>query len=47
MVRDAGSPGVQKQIVKPENLKGMEGRYQQILLELENVIKEERAKKRS
>ncbi|KAG5840639.1 hypothetical protein ANANG_G00190870 [Anguilla anguilla] len=46
MVRDAGSPGVQKQIVKPENLKGMEGRYQQILLELENVIKEERAKKR-
>ncbi|KAJ8401062.1 hypothetical protein AAFF_G00390190 [Aldrovandia affinis] len=46
MLRDAGSPGVQKQIVKPENLKGMELRYQQILMELENVIKEERANKR-
>ncbi|KAG9354818.1 hypothetical protein JZ751_001531 [Albula glossodonta] len=45
MVRDAGSPGIQKQIVKPENLKGMEPHYQQTLLELENVIKEERAKK--
>ncbi|KAJ8263224.1 hypothetical protein COCON_G00156810 [Conger conger] len=46
MLRDAGSPGVQKQIVKPESLKGMEDHYQQTLLELENVIKEERAKKR-
>ncbi|KAJ8285848.1 hypothetical protein GJAV_G00031630 [Gymnothorax javanicus] len=45
MLRDAGSPDLQKQIVKPENLKSMEEHYQQTLLELENVIKEERTKK--
>ncbi|XP_033504917.1 ATP-dependent RNA helicase DDX51 [Epinephelus lanceolatus] len=44
MVVEAGSPGIQKQIVKPENLKGMEARYEQTLQELANVIKEEKAK---
>lgn len=39
MVVEAGSPGIQKQIVKPKNLKGMEARYQQTLQELANVIK--------
>uniref|UniRef100_A0A8C9Y7Q6 ATP-dependent RNA helicase n=1 Tax=Sander lucioperca TaxID=283035 RepID=A0A8C9Y7Q6_SANLU len=39
MVVEAGSPGIQKQIVKPENLKGMEARYEQTLQELANVIK--------
>lgn len=44
MVVDAGSPGIQKQIVKPENLKSMEARYEQTLQELANVIKDEKAK---
>ncbi|TDH00141.1 hypothetical protein EPR50_G00185020 [Perca flavescens] len=44
MVVEAGSPGIQKQIVKPENLKGMEARYEQTLQELANVIKDEKAK---
>uniref|UniRef100_UPI0037E808B3 ATP-dependent RNA helicase DDX51 n=1 Tax=Semicossyphus pulcher TaxID=241346 RepID=UPI0037E808B3 len=44
MVEEAGSPGIQKQIVKPENLKGMEARYEQTLQELANVIKDEKAK---
>ncbi|XP_073334870.1 ATP-dependent RNA helicase DDX51 [Pagrus major] len=44
MVVEAGSPGIQKQIVKPENLKGMEARYKQTLQELANVIKDEKAK---
>lgn len=39
MVVEAGSPGIQKQIVKPENLKGMEARYEQTLQELANTIK--------
>ncbi|XP_068565125.1 ATP-dependent RNA helicase DDX51 [Cebidichthys violaceus] len=44
MVVEAGTPGIQKQIVKPENLKGMEARYQQTLQELANAIKDERDK---
>lgn len=44
MVVEAGSPGIQKQIVKPENLKCMEVRYEQTLQELANVIKGENAK---
>ncbi|XP_031721903.1 ATP-dependent RNA helicase DDX51 isoform X2 [Anarrhichthys ocellatus] len=44
MVVEAGTPGIQKQIVKPENLKGMEARYEQTLQELANAIKDERAK---
>lgn len=39
MVVEAGSPGIQKQIVKPENLKGMVARYEQTLQELANIIK--------
>ncbi len=39
MVVEAGSPGIQKQIVKPDSLKGMEARYEQTLQELANVIK--------
>lgn len=39
MVTDAGSPGVQKQIVKAESLKGMEGRYERVLQQLAQVIK--------
>lgn len=39
MVGEAGSPGIQKQIVKPENLKSMEARYEQTLQELADVIK--------
>lgn len=44
MVVEAGSPGIQKQIVKPDNLKGMEARYEQTLQELATVIKDEKAK---
>ncbi|KAA8583414.1 hypothetical protein FQN60_015960 [Etheostoma spectabile] len=44
MVGEAGSPGIQKQIVKPETLKGMEARYEQTLQELASVIKDEKAK---
>ncbi|KAM3602133.1 uncharacterized protein V6R79_024863 [Siganus canaliculatus] len=44
MVEDAGSPGIQKQTVKPESLKGMEGRYEQTLQELAEAIKDEKAK---
>ncbi|KAM6906126.1 ATP-dependent RNA helicase DDX51 [Lycodopsis pacificus] len=44
MVVEAGTPGIQKHIVKPGNLKGMEARYEQTLQELANAIKDERAK---
>ncbi|XP_026174891.1 ATP-dependent RNA helicase DDX51 isoform X1 [Mastacembelus armatus] len=43
MVTEAGSPGIQKQIVKPKNLKSMEVRYEQTLQELADVIKDEKA----
>lgn len=39
MVQDAGSPSLQKQTVKPESLRGMESRYEDILIELGRVIK--------
>ncbi|TSL97350.1 ATP-dependent RNA helicase DDX51 [Bagarius yarrelli] len=39
MVRDAGSPSLQKQTVKPESLRGMESRYEDVLNELGRVIK--------
>ncbi|XP_054652639.1 ATP-dependent RNA helicase DDX51 [Dunckerocampus dactyliophorus] len=42
MVAVAGSPGIQKQIIKPVNLMSMEGRYEQTLEELAAVIKEEK-----
>ncbi|KAM4633636.1 ATP-dependent RNA helicase DDX51 isoform 2-T2 [Polymixia lowei] len=44
MVVDAGSPGIQKHMVKPESLKSMEAHYEQTLRELANVIKDEKAK---
>ncbi|XP_060738225.1 ATP-dependent RNA helicase DDX51 [Tachysurus vachellii] len=46
MVRDAGSPSLQKQTVKPECLTGMESRYEDVLFELGRVIKEENDQKR-
>ncbi|XP_051508423.1 ATP-dependent RNA helicase DDX51 [Myxocyprinus asiaticus] len=45
MVADAGSPGIQRQLVQPESLKSMESRYEQKLAELNKVVKEENAKK--
>lgn len=39
MVSDAGSPGVKRQLVQPENLKGMEARYEQTLAELGKAVK--------
>ncbi|XP_017280097.1 ATP-dependent RNA helicase DDX51 isoform X2 [Kryptolebias marmoratus] len=44
MVVEAGSPGIQKQVVKPETLKSMEAQYEQILQELARVIKDEKAR---
>ncbi|KAG7508505.1 ATP-dependent RNA helicase DDX51 [Solea senegalensis] len=41
MVVEAGSPGIQKQIVKPENLRSMEARFEVTLQELAKVIKHE------
>ncbi|XP_050973500.1 ATP-dependent RNA helicase DDX51 [Labeo rohita] len=46
MVRDAGSPGIQRHFVQPEAFKSMEARYDQALAELSKVVKEENAKKR-
>lgn len=45
MVREAGSAGIQKQLVKPESLQGLELRYQQALRQLAQVLKEEREAK--
>ncbi|XP_032445644.1 ATP-dependent RNA helicase DDX51 [Xiphophorus hellerii] len=45
MVMEAGSPGVQKQLVKPESLKGMEERYEVVLQELADVIKDEKSRR--
>lgn len=39
MVRDAGSPGIQRHFVKPEALRSMEARYEQTLAELGKVVK--------
>ncbi|XP_016355465.1 ATP-dependent RNA helicase DDX51 [Sinocyclocheilus anshuiensis] len=46
MVRDAGSPGIQRHFVKPEALRSMETRYEQTLAELGKVVKEENSRKR-
>ncbi|KAG7332126.1 hypothetical protein KOW79_003960 [Hemibagrus wyckioides] len=46
MVREAGSPSLQKQTVKPECLSGMESSYEDILFQLGRVIKEENDQKR-
>lgn len=39
MVEDAGSPGIEKQIVRQKNLTSLEARYEETLQELANVIK--------
>lgn len=39
MVSDAGSPGIKRQLVQPESLKGMEARYEQTLAELGKAVK--------
>ncbi|KAI2661276.1 ATP-dependent RNA helicase DDX51 [Labeo rohita] len=39
MVRDAGSPGIQRHFVQPEAFKSMEARYDQALAELSKVVK--------
>ncbi|XP_051950470.1 ATP-dependent RNA helicase DDX51 [Xyrauchen texanus] len=46
MVADAGSPGIQRQMVQLESLKSMESRYEKTLVELSKAVKEENAKKR-
>ncbi|XP_077437797.1 ATP-dependent RNA helicase DDX51 [Vanacampus margaritifer] len=46
MVNEAGSLGIQKQIIKPANLKSMESRYEETLQELAAAIKEENANQR-
>uniref|UniRef100_A0A3Q1GY52 ATP-dependent RNA helicase DDX51-like n=1 Tax=Acanthochromis polyacanthus TaxID=80966 RepID=A0A3Q1GY52_9TELE len=40
MVVEAGSPGIQKQMVKPENLKSLEVRYEQTLQEKKQKMKQ-------
>ncbi|XP_028262381.1 ATP-dependent RNA helicase DDX51 [Parambassis ranga] len=44
MVVEAGSPGIQKQAVKSENLKSMEDQYEKTLQKLADVIKDEKSK---
>lgn len=44
MVKDAGSPGIEKQIIGQKNLKSLEARYEQTLQQLADVIKGEKAK---
>lgn len=39
MVKDAGSSGIEKQIIGQKNLKSLEARYEQTLQQLANVIK--------
>ncbi|XP_043924612.1 ATP-dependent RNA helicase DDX51 [Protopterus annectens] len=46
MLRDAGSPGPQRQLVKAEFLKPLIAGYENALAELQKVIKDERARKR-
>lgn len=41
MVAEAGSPGIQKQMVKPQSLQSMEVQYEQTLRELAEAIKGE------
>ncbi|XP_037126740.1 ATP-dependent RNA helicase DDX51 isoform X3 [Syngnathus acus] len=43
MVTEAGSRGIQKQIIAPESLKSLEDRYEQTLQELASAIKEDNA----
>ncbi|XP_049591983.1 ATP-dependent RNA helicase DDX51 isoform X2 [Syngnathus scovelli] len=43
MVTEAGSRGIQKQIIAPESLKSLEDRYEQTLQELASAVKEDSA----
>ncbi|CAN9507547.1 unnamed protein product [Ophioblennius macclurei] len=45
MVEEAGSPGIQKQFIKPKSLQSMEQRYEETLQRLADVIKNERGTK--
>ncbi|KAM4709826.1 LOW QUALITY PROTEIN: ATP-dependent RNA helicase DDX51 [Discoglossus pictus] len=47
MLRDAGAPELQRQLVKSENLKQFMQRYEQALTQLQKAVKDERAQKRS
>ncbi|XP_053326568.1 ATP-dependent RNA helicase DDX51 [Spea bombifrons] len=47
MMRDAGAPELQKQLVKSENLKQYVERYEEALTQLQKAIQDERAQKRS
>ncbi|KAM3937271.1 ATP-dependent RNA helicase DDX51 [Leptodactylus fuscus] len=47
MMREAGVPKLQKQLVKSENLRQFEERYEEVLSQLQRVIKEEQIQKRS
>ncbi|NP_001121235.1 DEAD-box helicase 51 L homeolog [Xenopus laevis] len=47
MLRDAGAPELQRQLVKSECLKQYEQRYEEALSELQKAVKNERAQKRS
>lgn len=38
MVQNAGSPGLQRQIIKAESLRSLESRYEEVLVELGKVI---------
>ncbi|XP_056387180.1 ATP-dependent RNA helicase DDX51 [Hyla sarda] len=46
MMQDAGVPKIQKQLVKSENLRQFEQRYEEVLPQLQRVVKEEWAQKR-
>ncbi|XP_075071815.1 ATP-dependent RNA helicase DDX51 [Mixophyes fleayi] len=46
MLKDAGVPKLQKQLVKSENLRHFEQRYEEALSELQRVVKNERAESR-
>ncbi|XP_068098660.1 ATP-dependent RNA helicase DDX51 [Hyperolius riggenbachi] len=46
MLKEAGVPKLQKQLVKRENLRQFEQRYEEALSQLQRAVKEERAQKR-
>ncbi|XP_077163730.1 ATP-dependent RNA helicase DDX51 isoform X2 [Paroedura picta] len=47
MLKEAGLPELEQQLVKSESLKPLLQQYEEALAELQNVVKEEEAKKRS
>ncbi|XP_044145596.1 ATP-dependent RNA helicase DDX51 [Bufo gargarizans] len=46
MMREAGVPKLQKQLVMSESLRQFEQRYEEVLSQLQRVVKQERAEKR-